>query len=341
MTLVSQFAERALRPSHGAEEAQRTRHLPHAVLQLTGHTGAVNECRFAPSGRVLGSCANEIMLWTCASDGVSPVGALRPHSAPVTSIAWSIDGGMLASASADRTVAVLDAESGKVVRRLRGHRDIVNCVEFSREAPELVLSGDDSGFVLVDDIRCRESVGKLKSNSPVVDVAVSGDMVAVAGVDGNAYVNRLIDAVGDGKKLKLQNMLSGSAGDIAFGVDFDPKRKYVAVNYASGDLRVFSIQAVYEGRDRLMSCVRGGLETKEIVPSRVVFSPNGKYVMCGSSDKMLKIWDVENVQDMLIKYELPGHRGAVTGVDFHPELPIVVSGSTDGTLIMGELKEYD
>ena len=204
MTLVNQYAERSLQSYHETEQVQTPKYLPHPVLQLTGHSGAVNECHFSPSGNILCSCANEIIMWSYdAQNGVKSIGSLRPHSFPITSFSWNIDGNLIASASSDKTVAVLDSEYGKVIRRFKDHRDIVNCVKFYRETPELVFSGDDSGFVIVNDIRCKDIVTKLKSNSPVVDLAINGDLIAVAGVDSNVYINKFVDEMSMNKKLKL------------------------------------------------------------------------------------------------------------------------------------------
>ena len=36
-------------------------------------------------------------------------------------------------------------------------------------------------------------------------------------------------------------------------------------------------------------------------------------------------------------YKLPGHKGCVMEVDFHPEEPIIVSASMDKTLFLGEI----
>jgi len=36
-------------------------------------------------------------------------------------------------------------------------------------------------------------------------------------------------------------------------------------------------------------------------------------------------------------YYLPGHKGAVTEVDFHPSEPILASASSDTTVYLGEI----
>jgi len=46
------------------------------------------------------------------------------------------------------------------------------------------------------------------------------------------------------------------------------------------------------------------------------------------------IWEVDSGK---VAYKLPGHKGTVTCVDFSPREPIVLTGSKDGTMILGEL----
>ena len=36
--------------------------------------------------------------------------------------------------------------------------------------------------------------------------------------------------------------------------------------------------------------------------------------------------------------QLPGHKGTVTAVDFHQNEPIILTGSKDGTMLLGEIQ---
>jgi len=48
-------------------------------------------------------------------------------------------------------------------------------------------------------------------------------------------------------------------------------------------------------------------------------SDGGARIGVGGVDKAVTVWDVESGK---IQYKLPGHRGTVTCVDFHPKEPI-------------------
>ena len=53
------------------------------------------------------------------------------------------------------------------------------------------------------------------------------------------------------------------------------------------------------------------------------------YLISGADDKLVKIWDY---QTKACVQTLEGHTHNVSAACFHPELPIILSGSEDGTL---------
>jgi Prp8 binding protein len=87
---------------------------------------------------------------------------------------------------------------------------------------------------------------------------------------------------------------------------------------------------------RLTQIYKGATHDLEQNLLRCAWSPDGLRVAAGSADKTLNVWEAATGR---LLYRLPGHQGAVTDVDFHPNPaePIVVSASTDKTLFLGEM----
>jgi len=65
------------------------------------------------------------------------------HSDYVFSVAWSPDGGRLATGSKDRVVKVWDAASGQQLLNLIGHSDAVRSVAWSPDATRLAAASID------------------------------------------------------------------------------------------------------------------------------------------------------------------------------------------------------
>ena len=53
------------------------------------------------------------------------------------------------------------------------------------------------------------------------------------------------------------------------------------------------------------------------------------YLISGADDKMAKVWDY---QTKACVQTLEGHGHNVSAVCFHPELPIIITGSEDGSI---------
>jgi hypothetical protein len=125
-----------------------------------------------------------IRLWD-ASTG-KPVGEpLRGHEGGVTSLAFSLDGRTLASASGDMTIRLWDASTGKPVGEpLRGHEERVNSVTFSPDGLTLASGSDDETIRLWDAVPRRDRIGAIRARLAQVDTI-------------RAQLKAQIDAVGD------------------------------------------------------------------------------------------------------------------------------------------------
>ena len=86
--------------------------------------------------------------------------------------------------------------------------------------------------------------------------------------------------------------------------------------------------------NRLVKEFKGSEHNFEKLLLRCSFSPQGDRVAAGSADATACIWQV-NSAEML--YKLPGHKGAVREVVFHPTQNIIASCSSDKTVLLGEI----
>jgi Prp8 binding protein len=100
-------------------------------------------------------------------------------------------------------------------------------------------------------------------------------------------------------------------------------------------VRTWDVRSFVLGDSRASKVYLGAVHNYEKNLLRCAWSSDGSRVSSGSSDWFVYVWDVQSTR---ILYKLPGHRGSVNEVDFHPTQPIVASVSSDKTIYLGEIE---
>ncbi|MHB8897328.1 MAG: WD40 domain-containing protein [Thermoguttaceae bacterium] len=129
------------------------------LTEFSGHGGPVVAAAFSPRGDEVASGGEDgrVLVWKPAEvrpvdlaariagspDAETPCRILAGHDAPVSCVAWSADGRLLASSANDHVVKVWDAPSGKLIKALRGHGGRVRSCDFSPDGQFLVSGGHD------------------------------------------------------------------------------------------------------------------------------------------------------------------------------------------------------
>lgn len=308
---------------------KRTSNLLAPTMQLAGHGGDVLTLRFSPGdGAVLasGSFDRTILLWR-TYDECDNYMMLRGHKNAVTELAWLPDGERLVSCSADKSVRCWDAETGAQVKRLSEHLAIVNGVAPLLRGPPLFCSGGDDCKVKLWDMRSKRSVQTLEAPAPVTAVGFSaaGDQVYSGGVDSDVSVWEL-------RKSAVSLRLQGHGHTIT-GLRLSPDGAHLLTNSMDNSLRVWDVRP-FAPANRCEKVLHGHQHSFEHNLLRCDWSPDGAHVAAGSSDRVVYIWDAETCE---LQYALPGHKGSVNDVAFHPKEPIVGSAGSDRVVFLGEL----
>ena len=136
--------------------------LSSSTLLLTGHTEAVYSIAFDPTGCYLasGGMDRHIMLWDVK--GGNNYNVLEGHKNAILEVKFS--GTRIISCSADKSVAVWDANKGCRIRKLTDHSAIVNCCAVAgKNSPNAFASGSDDATVVIWDQRTKVTSLPLKT----------------------------------------------------------------------------------------------------------------------------------------------------------------------------------
>lgn len=124
----------------------------------------------------------------------------------------------------------------------------------------------------------------------------------------------------------------GGHTDTITGLELSPDGTSLLSNSMDNTLGVWDIKPFAVSGDRLIRKLTGAAHGFEKNLLRACWSPDGDFVAAGSGDRSVVVW----YRDRIV-YKLPGHKGCVNQVSWHPKEPVIASCSNDKTIFLGEL----
>jgi len=313
---------------HSSNEPERTSGLKAPNMQLTGHSAKVLSVKFDPTGKSIatGSFDRNIFLWDVYGE-CKNYGVLKGHTNAVMDVQWSSDSSTVYSASADKSVSVWDAKKCYRFNKYRGHTGIVNSCASVRRGPPLIVTGSDDTTAMLWDTRMKRAADTMAHQYPVTSVCFSdgADQVFCGGIDNTIQVWDL-------RKLEVVMKLEGHTDTIT-GMALSPSGSHLLSNCMDSTLRSWDIRP-FCPENRCVKTFRGAKHNYEKSLLKCSWSFDGEKVLSGSTENTVFIWDHSTTE---LLYHLPGHKGTVNEVVYHPNEPIIASCSNDKTIFLGEL----
>ncbi|QLJ02757.1 helix-turn-helix domain-containing protein [Streptomyces sp. NEAU-sy36] len=262
--------------------------LPEAAMML-----ALKGFHTAPTVEARGSLLSAYARYTANQ--------LTGHTAPIQALAFSPDGRILATASADHSVKLWDTSSHQLMSTLAGHTDAVTAVAFSPDGRMLASASADHSVKLWDTSTQRETATLTGHTNTVNAVAFGpgGHILATGSSDGTV---RLWDTA----TRRTASVLNPHTGAV-LAMAFSPDGATLATAGTDHTVHLWSMAS-----RRVTATLTG---CKDAVRA-VSFSPSGRTVAAGSDDGTARLWSVTTARPLAV---LEHSGDSLTAVAFSPD----------------------
>jgi WD40 repeat protein len=224
----------------------------------------------------------------------------------VTGVAFSPDGRLLATASADQTARIWEAATGQERTRVV-HDDGVTAVAFGPDGRMLATASADQTARIWEAATGQERT-RFSHDEGVAVVAFSPDgrMLATGSFDPNA---RIWDAASGQVTTRVAH--DGMVPGVAFGFG----GRLLATGSADRTARVWDAAS---GREQIWM-------SHDAPVAAVAFSPDGRLLATASEDQSARVWDAASGQERArIR-----HHAAVAAIAFSPDGRLLATGGFD------------
>ena len=284
---------------------------------------------------------------------VELMGSLEGHQDDVEAVAFSPDGELIATASADGTARVWDVATRRQSSVLMGHGGQVNSVAFLPDGTHIATASDD-GTARIWQVQSGRQTNVLAGHDgPVNSVAISpdGSLILTASADATIRLWRIVDgqqanvadhASGvssasfspDGSLIATSSYRTVSLWDASFdsppdlfrgasrrhySVVFSPLSSSVLLSFVDQEATVLDIR-----RDN--SFVSLGRHTSQVRSG--AFSPNGLIVATAEFNGTLRLWEVSTGRQLTSR---TAHNVFLTAVAFSMDGLHLATASGDNT----------
>jgi WD40 repeat protein len=279
------------------------------------------------------------------ADPGMPIRSLPGHTDRLTSVAYSTDGTLIATAAWDCTARVWDARTGTEVRRLefpatKGHGTFSQIALSPDKAFVVTLAREstDKWVVLVWDRRTGEKVRAFPAEGGSFALSPDGGLIACGGYRAiglyELATGKLVREIhGDEKQLAIMSLTFSPDGKTLLSTGHPPTPQrgdgVFRLTIMPDVLRVWDVATGKERPSTLNGLVLGA----HFFGQRLAFSPDGRTV-AHASRRDISLRETATGGE---RARLTGHADDVCAVAFSPDGRTLASGGMDGTVRLWDL----
>ncbi|MBP9203642.1 MAG: protein kinase [Kofleriaceae bacterium] len=255
------------------------------------------------------------MLARARAPGQHLVATLRGHQGPASAVLFTPDGGGVISAGSDGTLRRWDL-TGRELAQAAAHPAGTEVKLALLPGGEVLSAAADGQVRLWASADLRPLRAFAGHPSRVIEIAVAGDLVALAGIDGAASLCRV--GAGTCERIALE-----PAGLVAITtVDLSTDGRALIMATSRPDLT---------GQAVVIDLARN---TRRVLPgagaahTRVRFAPDVARLALGSEDNTASLWSRSGAPVAT----LAGHLQRVYALAFTPDSQQLITGGSDGAI---------
>ncbi|HYG01715.1 MAG TPA: WD40 repeat domain-containing protein [Chryseosolibacter sp.] len=248
---------------------------------------------------------------------VQKIQTLTGHRDCVYTLQAGSDSYTVFSASGDGMVVQWDLqnpENGTLIAKLPNS---VYALQYHSPSGMLIAGQNYEGIHLLDWQNKREAASLKLTTAAIFDIQYRGDELFLATGDGEIVIVNLAS-------LRIINRLKVSEKN-ARTIALNPVSGDIAVGFSDNQIRVFDgnlkLKHEFSAHEKSVFTIR--------------FTPDNRYLMSGSRDARLKIWDSES--GYALAGEVVAHMYAINHLDFSPDGKHFVTCSMDKSIKVWDL----